>query len=142
MTHATISPSLAAPSVRYLELINLFPLRPIRSDEDLDRAIAMVDILLDLQKPTPDEADYLEVLGDLIERYEQEAHPIPRGTDAEMLRFLIENKEVSQTEVARETQIADSTISAILSGKRAINRSQVGAFARYFHVDPRVFISV
>ena len=142
MIHATISAATIAPSARYLELINLHPLRPIRSDEELDRAVALVDELLNLKERTPDEADYLEILGDLIERYENEAHPVPRGTDAEMLRFLIENKEVTQTEVARETQIADSTISAILSGKRAITRSQVGAFARYFHVDPGVFISV
>jgi len=142
MISTSISDETPSPSARYLDLINLHPLRPIRSDEELDRAVALVDELLNLQERTPNEADYLEVLGNLIERYENEAHPIPRGTDTEMLRFLIENKEVSQTEVARETKIADSTISAILSGKRAITRSQVGAFARYFHVDPGVFISV
>ncbi len=142
MNNATISAETAPPSARYLELIKIHPLRPIRSDRELDRAIGVVDMLLDLEQSTPDEADFLEVLGDLIERYEEEAHPIPRSTDAEMLRFLIENKKVSQTEVARETQIADSTISAILSGKRAITRSQIGAIARYFHVDPGVFISV
>ena len=142
MTQATISPGSVAPGPRYFELINSYPLRPIRSDEELDRGIALVDMLLDLEERTVDEADYLEVLSNLIERYESETHPIPRGTDAEMLRFLIENKGVSQTEVARGTQIADSTISAILSGKRAITRSQVGSFARYFHVDPGVFISV
>ena len=134
--------STVGPNARYLDLINLHPLRPIRSDVELDRANALLETLLDLKEPTTDEADYLEVLGTLIERYEAEAHPIPRGTDAEMLRFLIENKGVTQTEVARGSQIADSTISAILTGKRAITRSQVGAFARYFHVDPGVFISV
>ena len=32
---------------RYLELVRLFPLRPLRTDSDLDAAIAVVDSLID-----------------------------------------------------------------------------------------------
>lgn len=60
----------------YLDLILQFPLRPIRSDEELDEAIRMVDSLLDRRDLVQGEKDYLDVLGDLIERYESEAHPI------------------------------------------------------------------
>ena len=79
----------------------------------------MVDSLLDRKDLAAEEEDYLEVLGDLIEQYESEAHPIAPVSDVEMLRHLIEAKGVSQTEVSKATEIADSTISEVLKGKRA-----------------------
>jgi HTH-type transcriptional regulator/antitoxin HigA len=123
----------------YLALVVKLPLRPIRSDEELAKAVRMVDSLLDRRDLAPDEEDYLEVLGDLIERYEGEAHPLAPVSDADMLRHLIEAKEVSQTEISAATGIADSTISEILKGKRSLNRSHIGKLARYFNVSPEVF---
>jgi len=123
----------------YFELVLQFPLRPIRSDAELDEAVRMVDSLLDRRDLTPEEEDYLDVLGDLVERYEGESHPMAPVSDAEMLRHLIEAKGVSQTEVAEATGIADSTISEVLKGKRSLNRSHIGKLARYFSVSPEVF---
>jgi HTH-type transcriptional regulator/antitoxin HigA len=124
---------------RYLELVVQFPLRPIHSDKELDEAVRMVDSLLDRQNREPEEEDYLEVLGDLIKRYESEAHPMAPVSDAEMLSHLIEAKGVSQTEISKATGIADSTISEILKGKRFLNRDHIGKLAKYFHVSPDVF---
>ena len=124
---------------RYLELIRQFPLRPVRSDEELDDAIRVIDSLLSKQALVPEEQDYLDVLSDLVERYEAEAHPIAPLPDADMLRHLIEAKGSPQTEVARATGIADSTISEVLSGKRSLNRKHIGKLARYFNVSPEVF---
>ena len=124
---------------RYLELVLRLPLRPIRSDKELNAAVKMVDSLLDRKDLALEEEDYLEVLGDLIEQYESEAHPIAPVSDVEMLRHLIEAKGVSQTEVSKATGIADSTISEVLKGKRSLNRSHIGKLARYFSVSPDVF---
>jgi HTH-type transcriptional regulator/antitoxin HigA len=123
----------------YLELVLCFALRPIRSDKELDAAVKMVDSLLDRTALAPEEEDYLEVLGDLIEQYESEAHPIAPVSDGEMLRHLIEAKGVSQAAVAKATEIADSTISEVLKGKRSLNRNHIGKLARYFNVSPDVF---
>jgi HTH-type transcriptional regulator / antitoxin HigA len=124
---------------RYLELVRRFPLRPLRSAAGLDAAVAVVDGLLDQDRLTDAEQDYLDVLGDLIEAYETEAVPIRSVGDAEMLRFLIENRGTTQAAVAKEAGIAESTISEVLAGKRRLNRSQIGKLARYFHVEPGAF---
>jgi len=124
---------------RYLELISQFALRPIRSDDELDEAVRVVDSLLSKKALAPEEQDYLDVLSDLVERYEAEAHPIAPLPDADMLRHLIEAKGVPQAEVAKATGIADSTISEVLSGKRSLNRTHIGKLARYFSVSPEVF---
>jgi HTH-type transcriptional regulator/antitoxin HigA len=124
---------------RYFDLVLRFPLRPIRSDKELDEAVRMVDSLLDRRNLISEEEDYLEVLGDLIEQYESEAHPMPPVSDAEMLRHLIEAKGVSQTQISDATGIADSTISEVLKGKRSLNRNHIGKLARYFNVSADVF---
>src|SRR5258707_7212361 len=109
----------------YLALVRRFPLRPVRSDAELDRAIAMVDELTDRNDLVAGERDYLDVLSDLIERYESEAHPIQPVTDAVMLAHLIEAKGVTQADVARGTKVAHSTISAQRAGKRRLNRPRI-----------------
>lgn len=125
----------------YLHLVRQCPLRPVRTEKELDRAIAMIDSLLDRAHLDSAEDDYLDVLGDLVERYEDEAHPIETSdlSDAEMLEHLIEAKDVTQADVARATGIAESTISEVRSGKRTLSRTHIGKLAAYFHVDPGVF---
>jgi HTH-type transcriptional regulator/antitoxin HigA len=127
----------------YLALIRRFPLRPITSEAELDRAIALIHELLDRDRLDSAEDDYLDVLSDLVERYEDIHHPIPTDdlSDAEMLEHLIEAKGVSQAQAAREAGIAESTLSELLSGKRQLTRKQIERLASYFHVSPAVFLS-
>ena len=87
----------------YLLLINRFPLRPIRNDAELDRATAVINSLLDRAPLDAGQRDYLDVLSDLVENYEDEHHPIASPSDAEMLAYLLELKDVRQTEVAGKT---------------------------------------
>jgi HTH-type transcriptional regulator/antitoxin HigA len=124
---------------RYLELILRFPLRPLRSDKDLDAAVAVIDALVSRPSLKPEEHDYLEVLGDLVEAYETEAHPLGPVSDGDLLGHLIEARGVSQSEVSGATGIAVSTISEVLRGKRTLNRAHIGKLARYFHVTPDTF---
>jgi HTH-type transcriptional regulator/antitoxin HigA len=123
----------------YLELVQSFPLRPIRSEVELDRAIAMIDSLLARDELDPGKADYLDVLSDLVHKYEAEHDPIEPVSDAEMVRFLLESNEVAQTELAKQTGIAESTISEILAAKRQLSRRHIAALSKYFHVSPAVF---
>lgn len=123
----------------YLELVRRFPLRPLRSDEELDRAIAVVDDLTDRAELAEAEGDYLVVLSDLIRQYETTAHPIEPAADADVLRLLMGWREITQSDLAAATLIPVSTISEILSGKRRVSRHNIGVFAGYFQVSPAVF---
>ena len=125
---------------QYLDLVRQFPLRPIRSEIEVDRAVEVIDSLIDRRSLSADEEDYLDVLGSLVEAYEEETSPMPQVSDARMLRHLIEAKGVSQMEVARATGIANSTITAVLKGLRQLRRQHIGQLAKYFHIEPGVFI--
>lgn len=123
----------------YLGLVATLPLRPIRSERELDRAMKMVDSLVDRPKLTKTEQDYLDVLTDLVEKYESEAYPPEPATDAEMLAHLLEAKGIKQTELAAAVGISGSTISDVLHGKRKLRREHIGRLASFFGVSPAVF---
>jgi HTH-type transcriptional regulator/antitoxin HigA len=124
---------------RWHELAAEFPLRPIRSDAEAARAVAMIDRLVVLKARTPEEDDYLTVLSALVVEYEDEHEPDDL-TPAEMLRYLIESRGVTQTEVARGSGLSDATISHILVGHRPPSRKVIAALSAYFKVDPAVFL--
>jgi HTH-type transcriptional regulator/antitoxin HigA len=143
MAHARTADTLAKVygkgQDRYLALVRRFPLRPIRSEKALDEATAVIHSLIDRDSLSGPEQDYLDVLTDLVEAYEKVHYPIEPVPDAEMLRFLIGLRDLPQSQLAEEVGIAESTVSEVLSGKRKLNRRQIGKLARYFHVDPGVF---
>ncbi len=124
---------------RYLKLVRRFPLRPLRSDADLEAATTVLDDLLDRGQLDGPEGDYLHVLGGLIREYEAEHYPIEPASDAEMLEHLIEARGMTQAEVAEGAGIAPSVISEVIGGKRRLSRNNIGRLASFFQVSPAVF---
>ena len=124
---------------RYLELISLFPLRRIQTEAELDAATNVIHMLIDQEQRSKAEDDYLDVLSDLIMAYEDIHYPMDPVSDADMLQSCLDDRRITQSQVAKDTGISESTISEILAGKRKLNRGQIGKLARYFHVEPGVF---
>ncbi len=63
---------------KYLALVRKFPLRPIRSEEENEAALAVIDAFGERQQVRPlepEEHDYIAVLAKLIEEYENEHYP-------------------------------------------------------------------
>jgi HTH-type transcriptional regulator/antitoxin HigA len=127
-------------STTYINLVKKFALRPLRSEREVDQAAKIADRLAVKKTLTTAERDYLDVLAQLIERYEDEFHEIDPLPDREILRFLISESGRSQLEVSRQSGIANSTLSSVLSGKRELTRHQVETLSAYFHVAPGVFL--
>jgi HTH-type transcriptional regulator/antitoxin HigA len=119
----------------YLELVQVFPLTSIRSDEHLEAAQAVIDDLLAKGKLDDGEQLYLDGLSDLVADYEDEHHAIEPASDADMLRHLMEARGVTQAQLHRETGIAKSTISEMLAGRKIFTRQIIRKLADYFHVD-------
>ena len=123
----------------YLALIRIFPLRPIRSEDELDEGMEILDTLVGKETLTTAEADYLAVLSDLVEQYEGQAHSISPASDAELLQHLIEAQETTLDHIAKATGIAPATLAAVLAGTQRLTREDIGKLAHLFHVSPSVF---
>ena len=133
---------MAKVSDRYIELIRTFPLRPIRSDAELTKAVSVLNKLLDLEHASASELDYQDVLGSLIEQYERKAYPIEPLEPHQVLAEAIEARSVTQSEVAKATGIPVSTISELLSKKRDFNVAHIEKLCAYFKLSPNVFMQV
>lgn len=123
----------------YLELIREFPLIPIKSERHLLEAEKIIDRFLDEKKLAGGARAYFEVLCDLVANYEDEHYPIPMASDAELLEHLLEAKGVTQNQLHKDTGLAKSGISEILSGKKSFSKAMIGPLAEYFHVPTSVF---
>jgi HTH-type transcriptional regulator/antitoxin HigA len=135
--------AIASPSESYLALIREFPLRPLRSEEELDAAIAMTHKLIDQKVGgkglDEQEFDYLDILSDLIHAYEAKTNPLPDMDPVRALRHLLEENGITQAQLAEETGLAVTTISEILNGRRNISPKARKALAERFRVSPSLF---
>jgi HTH-type transcriptional regulator / antitoxin HigA len=130
--------SKRAVSDSYLKLIRQFPLRHIATEEQLDDA---TEVLRDLLQRDLDEGgvQYRDALTDLIELYEDTAHPIPDASQAAVLEMLMESNRITGTELAKKTSISHSTISAVLHGDRKLTTDHIRKLAKQFNVSVAAF---
>jgi HTH-type transcriptional regulator / antitoxin HigA len=122
----------------YLDLVLRFPLTSIRSEEHLEAAQQTIDELLARGDLDEGQQLYLDGLSDLVADYEDEHHAIAPASDAEMLRHLMEARDVTQAKLHRDTGIAKSTISEILAGRKTFSPQLIRKLADYFQVDVSV----
>jgi HTH-type transcriptional regulator/antitoxin HigA len=122
----------------YLELVVVFPLVSIQSDEHLHAASQVIDELLAKGKLDHGEEMYLDALSDLVATYEDKHFPMAPASDADMLRHLLDMKGVTQADVSKATGIPKSSMSEVIAGKKPFSRQMIRLLADYFHVDASV----
>lgn len=112
--------------------------RPITNTADLAAAQAVVDRLLDSPQLTPDQRDYLHVLGMLIYEYEERLEPLPDISGVELLKVLMVERDLLQKDLVSIFK-TESIVSAVLNGKRNLTVEHIQKLAAFFHVSPAVF---
>jgi HTH-type transcriptional regulator / antitoxin HigA len=122
----------------YLELVTVFPLASIQSDDHLREATRVIDRLLAKSKLAKGEELYLDALSDLVASYEDEHYAIEPASDADMLAHLMDAKGVTQVQLSREAMIAKSTISEVLAGKKRLSRQLIRKLSVFFDVNSSV----
>jgi len=132
--------ALGGADPAYLTLIQRFSLRPIRTDTELEVAFGVIDELTDRDDLSMAESDYLDVLGDLVEKYEDEHVEMPYVSDATMVRSLMNEKGVRPADVVRGTGISKTVLSLVLNGKRDLTREHIMTLSEYFGVNPASFL--
>jgi HTH-type transcriptional regulator/antitoxin HigA len=123
----------------YFRMVRAFPLVKIADDAQLDAAIAMIDKLLILELDSGEDA-YLDTLSELVAAYEDEHVVFPEVYEGGALRGLMDSNRLTQAQLASEVGIAQSTISAVLTGSRSLTKAQIMKLAERFHVPASVFL--
>ena len=123
----------------YFKLIKQFPLVHIRDEAHLDEALDVVSALLRKDRDVGAQ-EYLDVLTDLVAGYEEEHVPMPDVSEADVLRELMRSNGLRQTDLGKAVGIAQSTISAVLNGTRALTKTQILKLAKFFEIAPAAFL--
>jgi HTH-type transcriptional regulator/antitoxin HigA len=112
----------------------------IRSEQEYQRLLRAAAHLM--EKPesdvTPEEGRLLEMLGMLIEEYEDRVHPLPKAEPHKMLNYLLGEKQLKPSDLW--TILPKSRVSEILSGKRGISKAQAIRLAGMLHVPVDLFL--
>ena len=126
---------------KYEQLIKRFPLRPIRNDELNDRASEICDSLTDrLDILTPAERDYLEVLSDLIAKYESRwKDEVSTMNPIELVQYLMEQNGLAQKDLLTEFG-SPSRVSEFLKGERSLSLEQSKKLAVRFKLNIASFV--
>lgn len=124
----------------YILLLQRFPPRLVKSIEDLNAVQAVIDSLLDLREMTPEQRDYLNLLGMLVHDYEEKYVVIPDLHGLELLKVLINEFGLKQKDLVPIFK-TESIVSAILSGQRKFTVEHIEKLADFFHVSPAVFFA-
>ena len=113
----------------------------IDSDEELERAEEIVNRLLSKgeERLSPEEEKLLELVSDLIEKYEDEHYPIPDLTPNEMLRHLMDERGLKQSDLLPVFG-SSGIASEVVNGKRSISKTQARKLAEFFKVSVESFI--
>ncbi len=130
--------TLLADSDQYLQLLNQFPPRPIKSHEDFEAVQAVIDQLLDADELSEAQRDYLNLLASLVHEYESGQNLMPDLFGVQLLKVLIEEMGLKQKDLLPIFK-TESIVSAVLRGKRKFTVEHIEKLAKFFHVSPAVF---
>ncbi len=98
-------------------------LRPIRNDKDLELALARMETLWNA-KPDTAEADELEILSILVERYEDKHFPMEASDPVAAILFRMEQRGLSRRDL--ESYIGSSgRVSEVLNHKRNLSLAMI-----------------
>jgi HTH-type transcriptional regulator/antitoxin HigA len=114
------------------------PIRPLRSAADYEAAIAEIRSLWAAKPGTP-EHDRLEVLGILVEAYQDEHVPIDHPDPVEAIKFVMEQNGKSRADLAK---IVGSSARAaeILRRRRPLTLALVRALEREWGIPASLLV--
>jgi HTH-type transcriptional regulator/antitoxin HigA len=126
-------------NLNYLELLNTFPPRPIANEEDFNKTQKIIDTLIDKGELTPDEQDYLSVLGSLIRDYEDINLTLPKLNPVELIQALLDDAglQIQDLIFIFGNEI---NLSKILTNQQELTLSQIKKLAEFFKISPAAFL--
>ena len=112
--------------------------KPIKTKKEYNQALARLDKIFDAKKGSK-EGDELEVLGILIEKYEDENFPIELPDPIEAIKFRMEQLGYNQADLAKVIGLK-SRASEILNKKRKLSLEMVRQLHEKLNIPTDVLI--
>jgi len=111
----------------------------IHNDAELEMYTDALFQLTALENPSSSEVEAIELLTLLVERYEQEHYSIPKADPVSVVRFLIEQQDLTQRDLIPQFG-SESAVSMFMTGQRNLTLEQVRKLSARFKLSADVFI--
>lgn len=110
------------------------------SEQQYQATIASMNQFIDKGELTPDELEYLTLLGTLVAAYEDEQYPDEafelRGIT--LIKALLQEENLNQSHLLRIFK-TKSIASAVLNGKRRLTVEHIDGLAAHFNLPHELF---
>jgi HTH-type transcriptional regulator / antitoxin HigA len=113
-------------------------IKAIKTNKDYNQALQRIELIFDAKKGSP-EGDELEVLGILVDQYENEHFPIGLPDPIEAIKFRMEQMGYNQTDLANIVGLK-SRASEILNKKRKLSLEMIRQLHAKLHIPTDVLI--
>ena len=113
-------------------------IKPIKKKKDYEQALARLEVIFDAKKGTP-KGDELELLGMLVDNYENEKFPIGFPDPVEAIKFRMEQLGYTQTDLANVVGLK-SRASEILNRKRKLSLEMIRQIHDSLNIPTEVLI--
>ena len=124
----------------YKDLLVEYQPKLIKTEDENEQALAMVEKLMHLANRTPEQQELYELLIVLVEKFEQEFYqPEQKNSPVSMLLFLMEQRDLQSADLV-DIFGSISVVEDVIAGIVPIDRSMSESLGRLFHVDPMLFI--
>ena len=127
---------------RFDALVRLMPPQAIADDVQLENTTEMIDRLMAIPKLSKGQALYLETLTQLVEVYESEHHAIDTAnvSGIDSLKYLLDENNMTATDLANLLGVHASMGSKILKGERKLTADHLRKLTDRFHVEASLFL--
>ncbi len=113
-------------------------IKPIKTKKDYEQALERIELIFDAKKGT-EKGDELEILGMLIDNYENEHFPIGFPDPVEAIKFRMEQLGYNQTDLANIVGLK-SRASEILNRKRKLSLEMIRQIHERLNIPTEVLI--
>jgi HTH-type transcriptional regulator / antitoxin HigA len=123
-------------------LVRLMPPMAIRDDVQHSNTVEMIDHLMQVERLSRGQSDYLETLVELVESYEAKRACLNVAglSGVEMLRHVLEETEQTGSDLGRLLGVHPTMGSKILNGERRLTWNHAKILASRFKLDPGLFM--
>jgi HTH-type transcriptional regulator/antitoxin HigA len=113
-------------------------IKPIKTKKDYQQALARLEIIFDAKKGSP-KGDELEILGMLVDNYENEHFPVGFPDPVEAIKFRMEQLGYNQSDLANVVGLK-SRASEILNRKRKLSLEMIRQIHDKLNIPTEVLI--
>lgn len=113
-------------------------IKPIHTEQEYKKALKRLEKIFDAQ-PGTREGDELEILGILIEKYEDSTEKIDFPDPIEAIKFRMEQLDYTQSDLIRVVGLK-SRVSEILNRKRKLTLDMIRKLNRALHIPTEVLV--